>query len=74
MTDKDLEEILNDRDLTLSDEEELIAKNSETIDVGEDVLERAYADPIADTLEESNDDVHLSIIRDQILQKYVNKN
>ena len=61
------------------DEEEVIAEDSETIeasDVDEAVHERADADPISDTVEEeSDDDVPLSIIRDQLLQKQTkNKN
>ncbi|CAH2010815.1 unnamed protein product [Acanthoscelides obtectus] len=75
LTDKDLETILNDSDFYLSDdEEEVVLEVNDTIeasDVEEAVLEPPDADPVPDTVEDkSNDDVPLSKIRDQLLQKH----
>ncbi|CAH2010736.1 unnamed protein product [Acanthoscelides obtectus] len=75
LTDKDLEAILNDSDFYLSDdEEEVVPEVNDTIeasDVEEAVLEPPDADPVPDTVEEeTDDDVPLSKIRDQLRQKH----
>ncbi|XP_050292781.1 myelin transcription factor 1-like protein [Anthonomus grandis grandis] len=75
LTDKDLEEILNDSDFYLSDDdEEITAENSESIeakDNEDDEPAPADADSVSDTIEEESDDdnVPLSRIREQVLQE-----
>ncbi|XP_050302105.1 uncharacterized protein LOC126740216 [Anthonomus grandis grandis] len=75
LTDKDLEEILNDSDFYLSDDDkEITAENSESIEANDNEDDEpvpADADSVSDTIEEESDDdnVPLSRIREQVLQE-----